>query len=674
LFPIFIAGIDPVQENRLVHLNRTLISGRPLTPSDTFSETQLGSNVPVIASSRTYVSQSLHVTVQRVRVARGVNFNRLLNYHHSFDALHELPGSVVGTESLGSSQMYRGVLTQLEAESIPYIGDFWTTSDVRYDSTSTQGGLRPIPVRNVPADVWFDPQGSGGFYQAPPGNQDTQFRHVTVHNAVLNKLNAGDSLLDIVGRFDPKRLPGFSSLSSVPLETYYPPQAEPVTANSRTALHNEPLRPTGNLGGYIAQPPFMLTTLKGARGFINARFFHGTNAKAPISVIRVRVAGVKGPDRLSQERIRFVAQAIHQRTGLSVDVTAGSSPQPIRIGLPKDSFGQPALDLKENWVAKGVAVKFLKAVDRKSLALFLLVLVVCGLFLVNATLASVRTRRSEIGMLLTIGWSRSQIFRVVLAELVLVGLAAGMLGALLSLALDRMLSLGGPPNRALLVVPVALALAAIAGLFPARAAASGRPIDALHPPVAGNQRSGHTATITMMALRNLTRLPGRTLLGASGLAIGIGALTILVALDRAFQRTLVGTLLGNVISIQVRGVDFLSVVLILLLGVLSVGDVMFLNISDRQAELVTLRTLGWKDSQVAAVVGLEGLGVGLCGSLVGVTLGAVGAVFVAGISVSALLVGASFGIVAGVLASFVASSLPILRIRTLSAPIVLAEE
>ena len=58
-------------------------------------------------------------------------------------------------------------------------------------------------------------------------------------------------------------------------------------------------------------------------------------------MIRVRVAGVTGPNAVSLERIREVAQQIELRTHLDVDIVAGSSPTPTTIDLPAGKFGQP---------------------------------------------------------------------------------------------------------------------------------------------------------------------------------------------------------------------------------------------------------------------------------------------------------------------------------------------
>ena len=60
-------------------------------------------------------------------------------------------------------------------------------------------------------------------------------------------------------------------------------------------------------------------------------------AKAPIGSIRVRVDGGVGIDALSRERVRKVAQAITDGTGLSVDIVVGSSPTPVAVDLPAGS-------------------------------------------------------------------------------------------------------------------------------------------------------------------------------------------------------------------------------------------------------------------------------------------------------------------------------------------------
>ncbi len=203
-------------------------------------------------------------------------------------------------------------------------------------------------------------------------------------------------------------------------------------------------------------------------------------------MIRVRAAGVTGPGALSRERINAVAQQIAQRTGLDVDVVAGSSPSPVTIDLPAGRFGPPPLTLSENWVKKGVAVAILNAVDKTSVVLFTLILVVCVLFVGNAATAAVRGRRRELGVLAAVGWRRSRLFATALGELAGMGLAAGLLAAAIAVPLSAGLGLRASPGRALLAVPVAMAVAVVpAGLSQAWLAARADPVSSVRPPVLG---------------------------------------------------------------------------------------------------------------------------------------------------------------------------------------------
>jgi putative ABC transport system permease protein len=675
-FPMLISAIDPVQENRLLALDHTIVSGRALRISDGYRRVGLGLGygivVPVIAASRTYVDESLHVTVERLQPPTGSDVPAILASKQAYPFLTSLQGAPVGAHSFSPDAMYDTLLRQLAGAHSGLVAT-WTGGTVGYRSEGTDR-LDPVPATN-PVSIWKVPSFQG-YFPAPPGSDDTQFRSLQVHGSPYSGTENSffGARVQVVGRFDPTRLPGFSPLTRVPLESYYPPTAEPADAASKQALGGQPLLPSANMGGYVEQPPFMLTTLRAARAFIDPRFFHGLNEKAPISVIRVKVAGVTGPDPLSRERVRRVAQAIHDETGLAVDITAGSSPHPLVVQLAAGKFGRPPLTLREGWVKKGVAVIILSALDRKSLALFVLVLVISALFLANGALAAVRTRRSEIGTLLSMGWTQRVIFRTVLGEVLLIGLMAGLVGAGIAAALVSVLDLRIGLARTLLVAPIAVVVSLLAGLPPAWRAARSLPLDAVRSSVTtrgGGRSARHIAT---MAVVELFRVPGRTLLAAAGLFIGVGALALLLAVQVAFRGALIGTLLGNFVSVQVRGVDLASVALAVALAGLCVADVLFLNIRERAPEVVTLRATGWGGAHLGRLVAYEGLGIGVLGSVPGAVLGVlVAALATGGVGARVIMAGV-MAAVAGVAVAVAASVVPATVVGRAPPPTVLAEE
>lgn len=690
-FPIMLAAVDPAQEARLVGLDRAVTGGRFLRTGEGTVTARSGMGnvqvLPVLASTRLYLDQSLQVTVERLVVQPGSSVpSRLAAGHDQARAfLHSLHGQVVGQQTVSPDAAYARQLEEYSQSARiggNWIPAFWSASPVGYRQLgSARLAARPTdhPATDDLEHVWNVPLYDQ--FVAPPGNEDLQFRQLTNHGCSTRTAGGATRLpfFQAVGRFDPTRLRGFDPLSKVPLETYYPPEATAADPDSVAALDGRPLLPTMNLGGYLAQPPLMLTTLQAAAPLLDPQTCSPGGAqatalsRAPISAIRIRVAGVSGPDRLSRERIRAVAQAITDRTRLPVDITAGSSPTPITVELPKGRYGMPALTVTEGWVSKGAAVVVLTALDRKSLGLFLLVLAVCGLFVSNAALAAVRSRRREIGTLVCLGWSRPRIFAAVLGELVMIALIAGVAGNLLAAALVAALGLEMPLSQTLLVTPVSVALATVAGLAPAMRAARGSPLDTVRAPALEPRRGRVVRTVAGMGAVNLRRLPGRTLLGMVGLAVAVAAFTSLLAITLAFRGTVIGTALGNAVEVRVRGVDVLSALLAIALGAVCVADVLVLNMRERAAELVTLTTTGWTEGHIVRLGLYEGLGMGLLGSGAGVALG-LAAAGMLGAGAAQLALAAGLAALTGtglVAATVLAASVGLGR---LLAPVLLAEE
>jgi ABC-type antimicrobial peptide transport system permease subunit len=496
---------------------------------------------------------------------------------------------------------------------------------------------------------------------------DTSFRTMTRGpGADINASVEGR----LVGMFDPGKLTSFSELSQVPMEAYQPPGITGADQAARDRLGGQPLLPNGNPAGYVAEPPMFLTSLAVVPGL------GPTIGKAPISAIRVRVAGVTGFTKASRERVRVVAEQIATRTGLDVDITYGSSAAPQTVQLAAGVYGRPEMRLTEGWSKKGVAAAIVTAVDRKSAVLFVLVLVVCALFLLNAVSAAVRDRRAELAVLACLGWPGRRIGAAVLIEVLGVGLAAGVLGLAVSVPLAWAVDVRLTWGHALLAVPVALGLTLVAGIVPALRAARAHPAGALRPAVrrSAAARRPRPPGVFGLAVVNLGRVPGRTLLGALALAIGIAALTMLTAITFAFRGAIVGTVLGDAVSLQVRGVDTVAVAATVLLGAFAVADVLYLNIRDRAHELASLRAAGWTDGALGRLITYEGVCMGILGALLGAGAGVAGAGWLVGAVPPGLITTAVLTAAAGVLVAGLSARVPAVLLRRLPIARLLAEE
>lgn len=624
-FPFLLAAIDPTAEQDLVGLAGAVVKGRYLSESDQPVPTSgLGPEVPVLATTDPYDDDQDVITVDSLPGSAVSLVREGLSPDQMAAALAKEPGTPVLQTTITSTAAYDQLLTSLSRGSAP-LDAYWTSSGVSYQ-TAPGGVLVPIVVSN-PDSVWqsslYVNAGGSSSEAVPLDDSDTAFRTLTEQLGI----NGGSSgptndfpSLKSVGEFDPSKLPGFSSLSQVPMETYYPPTATGANAASRKALGDQPLLPDANIAGYLQEPPLLLTTLSSLSAF--ATEFPTGDWSAPISSVRVRVGGVYGTVQQQLDQIASVAAAIQKATGLQVDITAGSSPTTETISLPAGKYGRPALLLDESWVKKAVALVIVAALDRKSVALFALILMVTALFLANASMAAVGARRGEIGVLRCLGWPRAAVFRLILGELLLLGALAGLAGTALSAALIAGLRLQLPLWRVLLITPVALALAGLAGLMPAWLATRGQPLDAIQPAVIRPRRRARPVRrLSGLAWSNLRRRPRRAALAGLALGLGIAALTVLLAINLAFSQQVTGSVLGTFVSGEVRGVDYLSAALAIGLEVASVADVLYLNLHERAPEMAALAATGWRRRHLTRVAVYEGAGIGLLGSLAGGVVG-----------------------------------------------------
>ncbi|MGI5236542.1 FtsX-like permease family protein [Dactylosporangium sp. CA-139066] len=648
--PMLLAAVDPVAEAKLVGLDRAVTTGRYLSASDRVTKSYDEPILPVIAVDQPYPDNGLSIAVSRIAVNAPPPGTAA---HDAIDALDALHGPVLDTRTVvpDPSTVGHGA----------YLNPFMLTGDVTYRE-NPDGSLSAVTVPEN-SEAWRTPDIHGIFL--PWQIDDTSFRTVSQAHRLGGT--------QIVGTYDPGKVAAFNPLSRVPMETYAPPEATGGDQRTRDLLGGQPLRPDGNPAGYLSTPPTLLTTLDAFDQAL-AQAGQTTARQAPISAIRVRVAGVSGFTAESRERVRVVAERIAAETGLDVDITYGSSPVPQLVDVAAGAKGRPALRLSELWTRKGVAAAIVSAVDRKSVVLFLLVLVVCALFLANAVAAGVRDRRTELATLTALGWPARRVFAIVLGEVAAIGLVAGAGTMLLAGPLGLLLDVRVPWGRALLAVPIALALSLLAGLPPALAASRARPAKGLRPVALRPRRAGRPRGPVGMGLRNLLRVPGRTLLGAAALAIGITAATVLGAITFAFHGAIIGTLLGDAVSLQVRSVDTIAVVATVLLGALAVADVLYLNIRDRAAELATLRATGWTAGALGRLVAAEGFGIGVLGGLLGAGLGLAGAAWLVGAVTDALIWTAAGALAAGSLVATAAALVPALLLQRMPTAHLLAEE
>jgi len=175
--------------------------------------------------------------------------------------------------------------------------------------------------------------------------------------------------------------------------------------------------------------------------------------------------------------------------------------------------------------------------------------IVGGLGMMNTTLMSVFERTREIGVLRALGWRRGRVLRLILGESLAIALLGGLAGLAIGLGLTSLASLSPSvasmlqgvyePRIFIQALVVALLLGAMGGIYPALRASHLEPVEAMRTEGGAAVASSRLANFLLRRfgrgpLRNLWRRPTRTLVTATGLAVGVGFVVALLAIAESF--------------------------------------------------------------------------------------------------------------------------------------------
>lgn len=448
-----LAGIDPVAENQLVHLNKSIRSGRMLTEQDTI---HLDSRIP----GNPYFYADLHKTIPTDAIPLllhrqlpgqiTLNATLTLLYHGTMTAEQILAkGGIAYLQQQPDKQIiFTGTVPLVQNDpqrfsgrSLLWNGHTWQSYlpissngpepyyALDFSSASTPGHLSYTSVTA--------PDGKSSYALIPHGTQTGEivFRSFTP----LHTLKSTDTTTSIgpdvfynyeaVGEFTDNGLAAQidNPLNWLPENTYTAP---PVILRYDAQGHSTTsvtLLPTTNAAGFIAQPPLALTTLAATRELI------GDNC---ISAIRVRVAGVVTAGQESWKHIQFVAQEIRQQTGLQVVVTLGSSPQPTLVYVPGVRAGTleaeqtiaPLGWVEERWIHIGVGLTYLGQLGATRFLLLGTVLAVCLGYLCIAFSALVSSQRRDVAILSMLGWRPWQPIQIFLIQALILAIGGGIVG------------------------------------------------------------------------------------------------------------------------------------------------------------------------------------------------------------------------------------------------------
>lgn len=635
-FPFTIAAIDPEEEAKLSKLPDAVTIGeylRPGKPDEVVAARDFDNanvaTLPVLVSERPSVDMAADYQLFRHAPTKPVD------EYSSVTDINVANKQLVAQGQVTVAEAYSALVDSLntpetarDMSSRDFFGYVYSSLNTVYQAGALNyrgDSDQLVPAaRDSSVSEWI---GEGEYAKdktyMPPGGDDTSFR--PLHGVYGNYVNSSSRapLIVKVGTYNPDVIKASSPLSTTSMGLYASMDVTARDEQSEGLLSGQALAASPNLRGYVQGPPLMVTTLDALRAATEPAWLpiadekgmyaspsSVVDASQPLSAIRVRVAAVQGIDDESRARVNLVADQIVQQTGLQVDITLGVSPSAQDVDLPAGKYGRPDLALSEVFTKKGVVVAIKEAIDRKTLLLFVLVLAVAALLMVNLMLATVRARHAEVALRRCVGWEKHAVFRLFAGEAVMTSCAAGSVSVGLLLLFDVMGLADIPVARALLALPVAVAVAVPAAVIGGWNAVKIPPMDAFAGNVSDIRRSAR-CSMPSMALSGLLRTPGRSSLAMAGLGIGAVAVSVIAFALTQFRGAVVGSLLGEAVTIQVRGADIVACSGIVAMAVFGVLNVVYVNMRERGQEIATLRALGWTAWKVNALMLLESCFLGL---------------------------------------------------------------
>lgn len=407
-------------------------------------------------------------------------------------------------------------------------------------------------------------------------------------------------------------------LSYVPFGAYDPPKTELVAGPEGLTLPQPiAMTPTLQPAGLLMVPPLAVTDLPAAELL---------RGPTPIDAVRVRVAGVTDFSSDARLRIERVASAIASM-GLEVDIVAGSSPRPVEIFVPDyDTSRDASTDLgwiRQGWTTLGAAERVERGLGDGTRLLLVLALLVAGTIAAGGELLAAAARRRDAAVLVSAGWTRSQVVGWFGAEAVIAGAIVALLAGSLWLVSER----SATAIVAGMSMAIILVAAMTAGIWWASRGASVGHYAAITAgdlwPGAPRIRPLAVRGPVSLGLRSVIARPARTLLIVIGLGLAATAVSIGLLVIASTAARVGPTLLADALTAMVGPQQFL------LLGAVAVGGGAFslilrrMDAMDRLDEARALRSAGWRSAELRRVETAMSLFLALPAGVLAALLGAV---------------------------------------------------
>lgn len=619
---IMIAGIDPEAEAAMAGLDKAIVPSdtsryfnggdKPVSAGEVMGVEEF--KIPVIISNQDFVDARINYSYEKLDIPFETDTQATaeeIMAKGGEDYLDSFEGTPVKEFTYNTTDVHDKLIEEIltpSSNEILRVPDFsWIA-------------LKPSAVKYLPVTSPF-PERWPYTYEVEPFELPEDSLWATKHmyrqvNPYSNDSSNWPRLqMDFVGVFDPQKLQiSKDPLTELPMETYFPAKAQWVMDSENNPI-NPPaeMKPTNDDYGFLTKPPLVLTTLEAAAQVLG---------DTPISAIRVNVKGVEMMDEESEALLQEVAAEIEQKTGLITDITLGSSPQLALThlsGLPQEE----ALGwVQQPWIKIGSSISIFKEAKIGMSGVIASVILVAIVYVFASSIIMLFARKKEFAVLLALGWRPSQLSKLLFLEATILGGLVALISWFILGAFFVSGSVDTTALRVFLIGVSGLAIYWLGSLIPIALIRRIKPFESMRSGEVSHRakRIVRSESVFGMSFNNLFSQWQRSVLSVFAIAVPTSLFIFFLFVTFRLQGVLYATWLGEFVALEVGTMHYVAMGVALLIAILTTTEIMWQNVSERQAQIAVLKATGWQNNSVRFLVLWEGVLTGLLAGIIGMAI------------------------------------------------------
>ncbi|WP_052131450.1 FtsX-like permease family protein [Planococcus sp. CAU13] len=620
---VMIAGIDPEAEAAMVGLDEAIVLNdfsRYFNDSDVSAPTGevLGEvqeyKIPALISNQDFVDAKLTYSFEKLDLAFDKDQQAIAEdilTKGGDEYLDGFEGTPVKDFTYHTTDVHEKLIQKILN---PYFEGIRMVPDQAWIS-SKPSGVKYMPVTSPFPERWpytyeVEP------YELPEDSPWTikhMYRQVNPYSYDSSKWPK--LRLDFVGVFDPQKLQiSKDPLTELPMETYFPAKAQWVMDPENNPV-NPPaeMKPTNDDYGFLTKPPLVLTTLEAAAQVLG---------ETPISAIRVNVKGVELMDEESEALLQKVAAEIEKQTGLITDITLGSSPQLALTHLPGLDDGEALGWVQQPWIKIGSSISIFKEAKIGMSGVIASVILVAIVYVFASSIIMLFARKKEFAVLLALGWRPSQLSKLLFLEATILGGLVALISWFILGAFFVSGSVDTSAFRVFLIGVSGLAIYWLGSLIPIALIRRIKPFESMRSGEVSHRskRIVRSESVIGMSFNNLFSQWQRSVLSVFAIAVPTSLFIFFLFVTFRLKGVLYATWLGEFVALEVGTMHYVAMGVALLIAILTTTEIMWQNVSERQAQIAVLKATGWQNSRVRALVLWEGILTGLLAGIIGMAI------------------------------------------------------